>query len=433
MRLRKILRTLTGLLALCLLVYIGYRAVRLPSLERSLSWRIDAAQSFVRSVFSPVGALPTAAVSANSPGDDLSEFVDTPTRTLPPPTASPVPGDTATPGPTATLQPSPTITASPTPLPTKIVLTPPKWEAEDWNNCGPATLAMYLRLYGFQGDQFTISNEIKPLRADRNVNVDELAGYVARHQKDLRIFFRVGGTASRLEQFMAAGIPVMIEEGFYIPQSYIMNDDHWAGHYLLLTGYDTANQFFIAQDSELGRDRINAFKDFDKNWQAFNRVYILIYTADKDQVVQDIMGDDMDPDTSRQHALDTALAETKATPKNAYAWFNLGSNLVYFERYDEAAKVYDMARSLGLPERMLRYQFGPFLAYFHSLRNDDLLALADYALNVTPNSEEALLWKGWGLFRQGKRVEAADLFRKALENRPGYPDALYALKYMQNN
>jgi tetratricopeptide (TPR) repeat protein len=433
MRLRKIICLSASLLAICALTYIAYRVIRSPSLERSLSWRLDAAQSFVRSVFWPVGALPTAAVASNTSSGDWAPALDIPTRTALPPTASPTPGFTVTPGPTSTPQPTPTITASPTPLPAKVVLQAPKWESQDWNNCGPATLAMYLRLFGFTGDQFTISNEIKPLRADRNVNVDELAGYVARHEKDLSIFFRVGGTTERLRQFLAAGMPVMIEEGFYIAQSYIMNDDHWAGHYLLLTGYDTANQFFIAQDSELGRDRIVAFKDLDKNWQAFNRVYILIYTADKDQDVQNIMGDDMDPDVSRQHALDTSLAETKATPRNAYAWFNLGSNLVYFERYDEAAKVYDTARSLHLPQRMLRYQFGPFLAYFHSLRNDDLLALADYALNVTPNSEEALLWKGWGLFREGKRVEAADLFRKALENRPGYSDALYALKYMQNN
>ena len=27
----------------------------------------------------------------------------------------------------------------------------------------------------------------------------------------------------------------------------------------------------------------------------------------------------------------------------------------------------------GLPQRMLRYQFGPFFAYFHTGRIDDLL------------------------------------------------------------
>jgi hypothetical protein len=35
-------------------------------------------------------------------------------------------------------------------------------------------------------------------------------------------------------------------------------------------------------------------------------------------------------------------------------------------RYEEAALAYDKAREIGLPLRMFRYQFGPFLAYFHS-------------------------------------------------------------------
>jgi tetratricopeptide (TPR) repeat protein len=100
---------------------------------------------------------------------------------------------------------------------------------------------------------------------------------------------------------------------------------------------------------------------------------------------------------------------------NPFAWFNMGTNLVYFERYREAIDAYDTARQLGLPQRMLRYQFGPFLAYFHGSRNDELLALTEYALGVTPNSEEALLWRGWALYRAGKSQEAMDHFNQALE------------------
>jgi tetratricopeptide (TPR) repeat protein len=82
---------------------------------------------------------------------------------------------------------------------------------------------------------------------------------------------------------------------------------------------------------------------------------------------------------------------------------------------------------------MLRYQFGPFLAYFHAGRTDDLMALTDYALLRTPNSEEALLWRGWGLYRLGKKAEAVASFQKALEARPGYHDAKYALDFVRDN
>ena len=108
----------------------------------------------------------------------------------------------------------------------------------------------------------------------------------------------------------------------------------------------------------------------------------------------------------------------KASPDNAFAWFNLGTNLTYFERYIEATDAYDKARAIGLPQRMLRYQFGPFIAYFHSGQMDDLLTLTEYALKITPSSEEALLWYGWAMYRQGKSSAALESFQKALERNP---------------
>ncbi len=135
----------------------------------------------------------------------------------------------------------------------------------------------------------------------------------------------------------------------------------------------------------------------------------------------------------RQKALDRSLAEVSANPKDAFALFNLGSNLVYFERYPEAASAYDQARQVGLPQRMLRYQFGPFFAYFHTGRMQDLLAVTEYALKITRNSEEAHLWHGWALFRQGNRQGAMDDFNAALEARPDYPDAEYALDFVRTS
>ena len=175
------------------------------------------------------------------------------------------------------------------------------------------------------------------------------------------------------------------------------------------------------------------YSDLDKRWQSFNRVYILVYPAEKEEEIKQVLGVDWDRDANRQRALDTALAETKSDPNNVYPWFNLGSNLVYFDRYDEATSAYDMARKIGFPQRMLRYQFGPFLAYFHTLRTEDLLAVTEYALDRTPNSEEALLWDGWAQYRLGNKTKALEQFQKALDARPGYADAEYALDYAKAN
>jgi tetratricopeptide (TPR) repeat protein len=187
---------------------------------------------------------------------------------------------------------------------------------------------------------------------------------------------------------------------------------------------------FIGQDSFHGADQRVPYAMLDEYWQIFNRVYLLVYLPGQQAALQSILGSNWDADANRQHALEVAQAETQADPDNAFAWFNLGSNLVYFERYWEAATAYDTARTLGLPQRMLRYQFGPFFAYFHAHLDAELLALTEYALQRTPNSEEGLLWHGWALYRMGETNKAIEEWQAALEANPTYLDAQYALDFV---
>ena len=88
---------------------------------------------------------------------------------------------------------------------------------------------------------------------------------------------------------------------------------------------------------------------------------------------------------------------------------------------------------LGLPQRMLRYQFGPFIAYFHTGQIEELITLTEYALKITPNSEEALLWHGWAMYRKGDTKKALEDFLRALEENPNYLDAQYALDFVGSN
>jgi tetratricopeptide (TPR) repeat protein len=410
-------RLITILLVFVSLILIGWLVYQLPPVNNRLSWRIDFALAYLRGVVDPVEAVPTA----------LPTIQDT----VPAATATPPPTATAAP-PTATTLVSPTPTLSPTPLPPKVSLPPPAYEKQDMNNCGPAALTMYLRFYGWEGDQTDITELLKPYREDRNVNVEELDYYVRTRAGWLNIDYRVGGDLDLLKKFLAAGIPVMIEESFYFEEPYWPNDDLWAAHYQLLTGYDDASQTFIGQDSFHGPDQVIDYQRLDEYWQVFNRVYILVYLPHQEETVKAILGPHTDADYNRQHALEVAEAETEADPENAFAWFNLGTNLVYFENYLQATIAYDKARQLGLPQRMFRYQFGPFIAYFHSGKNDEVLALTDYALQITPNSEEAWLWRGWALYRQGETGQAIEAFEQALEENPVYLDAQYALDFVRS-
>src|SRR3970282_444316 len=141
--------------------------------------------------------------------------------------------------------------------------------------------------------------------------------------------------------------------------------------------------------------------ELEEGWEAFNRVYIYLYPAEAQAEIDALLGEDADPDLNRERALDAARRAIEDDSQNAFAWFNLGSNLVYFERYGEAADAFDTALGLGLPWRFTRYQFGPYIAYFHQGRFEELIELADYTLFRTQKAEESSCARDSACFRLG--------------------------------
>ncbi len=415
---KKIYSLAGGLVVVALILIIV-----LIGLQDRYAWSREVITTYIRGVLNPVESIPTAVSTVESDQNTPIPVLPTATATEVLPTRTPTLPEIATALPTATA----------TAIPERVILSSPPYEKQDINNCGPATLTMYLRYYGWEGDQFTISDLIKPIAQDRNVNVEELDHYVRNYAGWLQTIYRVGGDLDLLKELIAAGIPVMIEEAFVFDESYWPNDDRWAGHYFLVTGFDDQLNAVVGQDSYYGADRWVDYGTLQRQWQAFNYVYTIVFLPSQEETVKNILGDNWDRDTNRQNALAVAQQETEDDPENVFAWFNLGGNLVYFGEYHNATLAFDKAREIGWPQRMLRYQFSPFMAYFHSLRNEDLKVLVDYALQRTPNSEEALLWKGWGLYREGKKQEALDSFMEALVMHPGYEDALYAINYVNQN
>ena len=403
---RKILLVCAGVALLAILLY------QIPAINERLSWRFEVARTYVKNVIHPVGAVPTAIPQP-------TKLATSTIQTQPTATTEVV---------TTAIPPTPTLA----PPPAQASLNSPPYEKQTANNCGPAALSMMLHLFGWNGSQKDISSVIKPVNGDRNVNPDEMAFWVRNYAGWLRIEYRVGGDLETLKRLLAASYPVIVESTTSLnpDDSGWPDDDLWAAHYLLLTGYDDATQTFTAQDTYRGPDKKIPYAQLESEWKPFNYLYMIVYLPEQEDEIKTILGSNWDVDLNRQRALELAQAATTADPNDAFAWFNLGSNYVYFERYDEANAAYDKSRELGLPQRMFRYQFGPFLANFHANRNDDLLALTDYALQRTDMSEETWLWRGWALYRANDLNGAIKAWRKALAVHPGYEDALYALNFV---
>jgi tetratricopeptide (TPR) repeat protein len=307
---------------------------------------------------------------------------------------------------------------------------------QTWNNCGPATLATYLSYFGSTLDQAAIGGVLRTHQDDKNVLPEELVAYAQAQGFEAALL--INGNSDRLRTLITNGIPVLVE-------TWLEDEpDDGMGHYRLLTGYDDASSRWIAYDSYARHDLRNpdpngayqgiyfAYDQFEAWWKVFNRTYVLIYPAEKAQLVREIVGNDIEPARMWQTALRQAEATVSQTPNDAFAWFNLGTNLVALGRYEAAAAVYDQARRVGLPWRMLWYQFGPFQAYYESGRHQEVIALADSVIRTTTSIEEPYYWRGQAAAALGNPGAAQQDWQRALRLNSNYAPASQALAAMTN-
>jgi tetratricopeptide (TPR) repeat protein len=407
-RVKFLLISFAGLLLLGILLY------QIPSIRSRILWRYEVWATRFQNTVDPV-VIPTPVPS--TPFATFTPRPPTPTRV-------------------ATEPPTPTLI----PLPPQVLLTSPTYEKQDMNNCGPAVLSMTLHMYGWDGTQVDIANVVKPVKQDRNVNPEELQYYVLNEAGWLKAEYRVAGNLDLLKRLLAANYPVIVEVASKIdPQDANgPSDDLWDAHYLLINGYDDAEGVFIVQDPQYGAgkgaDKKIPYDTLRADWKPFNYLYMVIYFPKDEEEIKSILGTDWDPALNRQNAMDIATAAVTADPADAFAWFNLGASLTYFERYQEAVQAFDKSFTIGLPQRMTRYQFWPFVAYFNADRIDYLLEITEKTYKPINGwyAEEALLWHGYGLFRKGDINGALADWNKALKVHPNYCDAERAINdYIQ--
>lgn len=432
-RKRMIWLTLLGLLLAGVAAYLLYPRLILAAHERYPNAVPDQLLYWVAT------PLPTAlpAPASVADGDQLSVIGDQLAQLQP----------TATPSLTATLQPTftpqspisnlqsptpePTITSTPlpptaTPLPTAVRLQNIQIIPQKFNNCGPANLTITLGYHGIDVDQLDVGAAIKPNYDDRNVSPGELVDYV-NEETPMQARYFVGGSVELLKQLIAAGFPVIVEKGLY-PNAW----EGWMGHYLTVIGYDEAAQEFISLDTFLGpwdnSGRRDSYESVDEFWQMFNHTFILVYPPEEEAEVLALLPSELnDPVTMWQATAVSNQTLTATQPGNPYVWFNLGSSLTHLAQltddttlYASAAAAFDQARTIGLPWRMLWYQFEPYAAYLANGRIDDIFTLSDAILSTEggQNVEETHLYRSYAYAAQGNEAAAATALATALDLNP---------------
>ncbi|MFC1974926.1 C39 family peptidase [Chloroflexota bacterium] len=315
------------------------------------------------------------------------------------------------------------VRVTPLPINNNVLLSGFSHQWQTWNNCGPATMTMYMGYFGRIETQVDAAQALKPNRDDKNVSPHELAAYA--RTTSLEATVRQGGTVEQLKRFLSNGIPVMAE-------TWLIHDGDGLGHYRLITGYDDAAGEFNTFDSLNGANYKVSYEQFDADWRVFNRLYIVVYPSTLADTVRSIIGDDVDNTTMYEQILAEAQAEAKAKPDDAIAFFNQGEALTRLGRPQEAVVAFDQARQLGLHWRRLWYQFAPFEAYYTVGRYQDVLDLTEATLKGTGGLEEAYYYHGLALHATSQPGADTD-FQAALEYNPLFTPAAEALNLILEN
>ena len=314
-----------------------------------------------------------------------------------------------------------------------------------WNYCAPANLTMALSFWGVNLSRDEVGEGLKPFGDDKNVNPEEMVVFVESHTS-LRAVKRVGGSVYQTKKLLANGYPVLIEKGEVIRDT-STGVPHWAGHYVLVLGYDDAKEVFITRDSyysppDYALDYEVSYTEMKAEWQNFNYVFVVLFPASDQEQVIDVLGQYADEAWAVGQAYQQAHGEMLDGQglTRYFALFNLGDNLLAMgdavsasSAFDEAFQAYGELETDHRPWRVMWYRNPPYQAYYEAGRYQDVINLAVNTIESTsqPYFEESWYWRGMAYLAQGERERARQDFEKALVYNENYMPAQQALSGLE--
>ncbi len=295
------------------------------------------------------------------------------------------------------------------------------------NRCSSAALTIELSYYQWSGTYDDTMRYLNPNTEDVAVRLDEMISFV--NLQGLAAVERVGGTIDLLKALVADGFPVLVENVYYDGPGAFKD---WMSHNRVIMGYDDAKQELYSFDSLLGNGTDNAgrpiaYTDMDNRWRDFNRDFLVVYRPEDQAKLQQVMGSYWDETYAAETLLQQSNDELVGPTSDTFSLFNKGSALVLLGRYEEAAEAFDQSRSLGLPWRMMWYQYGPFEAYYQVGRYQDMLDLARDVIATTPGVEESYYYAGLAYEQLGDLERAKSNFEVALWRNQNFTAAAAAL------
>lgn len=296
---------------------------------------------------------------------------------------------------------------------------------QTFNNCGPASLSMILEWNGIHKNQEELADILRPYRNpqgdndDKSISTEEYVNTAQSFQ--LFSLNRPNGTLGLLKMFISNGIPVVVKSWLHPGED--------IGHFRIITGYNDEEKKLYQVDSYQGSLSFD-YDEFMAIWQPFNYEYMIVVNPDKKQLVESIIGREIDEKTVWSNALTRAQKEAQENGSNPYPLFNQAIAYYYLGNYSKTTDLFEKVET-RLPKRMLWYQIEPIDAYQKIGNSQRVFALTDAILeNHNRAFSELYLIRGVAYMDEGKLDNARAEFEKAVYYNKNFTKAKDALNQM---
>jgi SUMO ligase MMS21 Smc5/6 complex component len=299
---------------------------------------------------------------------------------------------------------------------------------QTFNNCSSVALMINLSRWGIVDTQEKIKEATRPWNNangnndDKSVNLFELALY-ASSTYGLVTYVRPNGDIDLLKKFVANDIPVLTRTLMY-PKDDIV-------HYRVIHGYDEKRKIVVESDGVGGKDVPYSYDDWMHLWKDFNYEYLIIVPTKKKQLVEKILGDDLNEEIAWGKAKERAQKELSVNSGDLRANYNLITALYYLHDYENVISEFEKIES-KLTRRKLWYQHEPIYAYFNVGNNERVIKMVDYIENDNNKSiSELYILKGKILEKRGDKGSARKEYEKAVYYNKNLIEANESLSSLQ--